>query len=46
MSAAHIERLRNAVEVLDLDNLEDMDVLWWFVGEVEAVLEEMAGGEQ
>ena len=43
MSVAVVERLRNALEQLYLDNVEDMDVLWWFVAEVEAVVEQLEG---
>lgn len=42
MNSEHVQRLRDALEILDLENLESMDILWWFVGEVEAVLEQVS----
>lgn len=41
MKPGHVKRLRDALEAVDLEDLEDMDILWWFIGEVEAVLEEV-----
>jgi len=51
MRREHLKRLRDALKVLGDDMDIDPNLFWWFVGEVEAVVEQvqdiakMKGGE-